>query len=305
MVAAQRGYGAPVRTPIPSLIDLEAFEAAARHGSFVAAAAELHLTASAISHRVRSLERQLGVALFTRHARRVELSDHGRAYMPSVRKAFDELAASTAGMFGFVRPDHGLTVRVPISYAVTFVAPRLHEFKQAHPNLEIRLVSAIWADSLATEDIDLDIRFGAGNWAGHQAELLHRERATAVWSPAFEDSCGAIDDLGVLGRQPRVHVLGMENLWFELLGSSCAGLTSADVTVDTSLAAIELASSGTCAALVPTRFVTRELAAGTLLSRVAGQVTMSQAHYLVHPTSLTTFSSDATLFADWLRSLDG
>ena len=167
--------------------------------------------------------------------------------------------ASTAGLFGFVRPVRRLTARVPISYAVTVVAPRLHEFKQEHPDIELRLVSAIWADALAAQDVDLDVRFGAGNWAGHQAELLHRETATAVWAPAFDtgsgdgDGDGDSDVLATLARHPRAHVLGMENLWFQLLQPTPAGLTSADVTVDTSLAAIELACSGGFSALVPTR----------------------------------------------------
>ncbi|MGB8859459.1 MAG: LysR family transcriptional regulator [Ilumatobacteraceae bacterium] len=294
-----------MRAPIPSLIDLEAFEAAARHGSFVAAAGELHLTPSAISHRVRSLERQLGVVLFTRHARRIELTDHGRSYMPSVRQAFDELAVSTAGLFGFVRPARRLTARVPISYAVMVVAPRLHEFKQLHPDIELRIVSAIWADSLATEDVDLDVRFGAGTWTGHQAELLHSETATAVVAPAFSDRVTPIDDVAELAKHPRVHVLGMENLWFELLGASAAGLTNVDVTVDTSLAAIELACSGACSAIVPTRFVARHLADGRLCAVAHGSVAMSQAHYIVQPSSVTALSAEAKLFADWLRSLDG
>jgi len=293
-----------MRTPIPSLIDLEAFEAAARHGSFVAAAGELHLTASAISHRVRSLERQLGVVLFTRHARRIELTDHGRAYVPAVRQAFDELAVCTSGLFGFVRPARRLTVRVPISYAVSFVAPSLHRFKELHPDIELRLVSAIWADSLADDDIDLDVRFGSGNWPGHQAELLHREAATAVWSPEFEERVSRIDHPAALAGQPRVHVLGMENLWFQLLGPERAALTSKDTTVDTSLAAIELACAGTCSALVPTRFVAAHLAGGRLRTRADATVQMSESHYLVHPSSRTALSSEAALFAGWLRSLD-
>lgn len=286
-----------MHTPIPSLIDLEAFEAAARHGSFVAAAGELHLTASAISHRVRSLERQLGVALFTRHARRIELTDHGRAYVPAVRHAFDELAMSTTGLFGFVHPARRLTVRVPISYSVTVVAPRLHEFKEMHPDIELRLVSAIWADALAEDDVDLDVRFGAGSWAGHQADLLHHERACVVWAPGF-----AGGDLSTLSAHPRVHVLGMENLWFELLGPSAAGLFSNDVTVDTSVAAIELVGTGAFSAIVPTRFVARQLADGRLCTAGDG-LAMSQAHYLVQPSSRSGRSADAELFAAWLRSL--
>lgn len=298
-------YASSMRSPIPSLIDLEAFEAAARHGSFVAAAGELHLTPSAVSHRVRSLERQLGVVLFTRFARRIELTDHGRAYMPSVRQAFDELAVSTAGLFGGVRPSRRLTARVPISYAVSFVAPRLHEFRRAHPELELRLVSAIWADALAPEDVDLDVRFGGGNWAGHQADLLHRETATAVWSAEFEGHGFADGGLAALASRPRVHVLGMENLWFDLLGSATSPLAPGDVTVDTSLAAIELAASGWCSALLPSRFVARHVADGRLRTRPEAVVKMTEAHYLVRPSSRTSLSPEATLFADWLRSLDG
>ncbi len=292
-----------MRSPIPSLIDLEAFESAARHGSFVGAAGELHLTPSAVSHRVRSLERQLGVVLFTRHARRIDLTDHGRAYMPSVRQAFDELAISTAGLFGSVRPSRRLTARVPISYAVAFVAPRLHEFTQAHPDLEVRLVSAIWADALAAEDVDLDVRFGSGTWPGHQADLLHRETATAVWAPDFAARIGPMGDATTLAAHPRVHVLGMENLWLELLGSVALPLAAGDVTVDTSLAAIELAVSGACSALVPSRFVARHLADGRLTSLPGAVVPMTQAHFLVRPSTRTDLSPEATHFAAWLRTI--
>lgn len=95
----------------------------------------------------------------------------------------------------------------------------------------------------------------------------------------------------------------MENLWFQLLQPTPAGLTSADVTVDTSLAAIELACSGGFSALVPTRFVSRHLADGRLRTAAGCTVTMSEAHYLVHPSSRTALGTEATLFADWLRTL--
>jgi len=296
-------YALVVRSPIPALIDLEAFEAAARHGSFVGAAGELHLTPSAVSHRVRSLERQLGVVLFTRHARRIELTDHGRAYMPGVRQAFDELAISTAGLFGSVRPSRRLTARVPISYAVAYVAPRLHEFTEAHSDVDVRLVSAIWADALAAEDVDLDVRFGSGTWPGHQADLLHRETATAVWAPSYADRFGPVTDATALATHPRAHVLGMENLWLELLGSVAQPLAKGDVTVDTSLAAIELALSGTCSALLPSRFVARHLADGWLTSLPGAVVQMTEAHFVVRPSSRTNLSPEATQFVAWLRSI--
>jgi len=95
---------------LPPLNWLRSFEAAARHDSFAAAATELHLTAAAISYQVRSLEGELGFKLFERLPRGLRLTDMGRAYLPSLRKAFDDIAISTAGLFGGAREEK-LTIR--------------------------------------------------------------------------------------------------------------------------------------------------------------------------------------------------
>lgn len=287
------GTVAAVRLPVPSLLDLEAFEAAARHSSFAAAAAELHLSPSAISHRVRQLERQLGVLLFVRHARRIELTDHARDYLPSVRKVFDELAMSTAGLFGPVRPGHRLTVRAPISYAVLVIAPALEQFLDAHRGVEIRLVSALWADTVAPNDVDIDIRFGLGSWPGTQPDLLHREQAVVVHAP---------DTRGRVSERPKVHVLGLEHLWAEAIGGDGALVSEGDATVDTSLAAIELARSGRFRAIVPERFVRHDLEHGNLV-QLGRPMAMRQAHYVIMPTTQRPASTEALLFVGWLRRL--
>lgn len=283
-----------VRSPVPSLLDLEAFEAAARHSSFAAAATELHLSPSAVSHRVRQLERQLGVLLFVRHARRIEPTDHARAYLPSVRKAFDELAMSTAGLFGPVRPAQRLIVRAPISYAVLVIAPTLHQFVESHRGIDVRLVSAIWADAVANDEVDVDVRFGLGAWPGQQAELLHREHAVVVRSPTPDAPATA---------GPKVHVLGLEHLWAEVpVGTSAASVSPGDITVDTSLAAIELAQSGRFRAIVPERFVRRHVASGELV-HVGEPIMMRQAHYLMSSSAHRPASAAALLFVEWLRRL--
>jgi LysR family glycine cleavage system transcriptional activator len=284
----------------PPLIDLEAFEAAARLGSFVAAAKELHLTASAVSHRVKALETFLGVPLFTRFARRIELTDPGRAYLPSVRRAFDELAASTIGLFGSVDADRRVTVRAPISFAVRSIAPRLHEFTEAHPDIEIRLVSAIWADSIPLESTDVEVRYGHGRWAGVQADLLSAEMAGPVWTAAFEQRYGTVTGVADLIGRPRVHVLGYESLGRD----RAATLGPADITVDTTLAAIELISSGIYSSLLPVRFVTDLLDTGQLRTLRGAWVTMSESHYVLYPDTTRAPSVEAVLFVAWLRSLE-
>ncbi|MEN9505517.1 MAG: hypothetical protein RI958_1443 [Actinomycetota bacterium] len=286
---------AAVRSPVPSLLDLEAFEAAARHSSFAAAATELHLSPSAVSHRVRQLERHLGVLLFVRHARRIEPTDHARAYLPSVRKAFDELAMSTAGLFGPVRPAQRLIVRAPISYAVLVIAPTLHQFVESHRGIDVRLVSAIWADAVANDEVDVDVRFGLGAWPGQQAELLHREHAVVVRAPTPHAPETA---------RPKVHVLGLEHLWADVPGGDNTGasVSTGDITVDTSLAAIELARSGRFRAIVPERFVRRHLASGELV-HVGEPIMMRQAHYVMSSSAHRPASAAALLFVEWLRRL--
>jgi LysR family glycine cleavage system transcriptional activator len=262
----------------------------------------LHLSPSAVSHRVRALEAFLGVSLFERLARRIELTDHGRAYMPAVRKAFDDLVVSTTALFGSMSQTRRLTVRAPISYVVSTIAPLLHRFTATHPTIELRLVSAIWADSLTAETTDLEIRFGSGHWPGHHVELLHRESAVAVWSPGFERRHQPVTGLGDLVDRPRARVLGFEDLGGLLSARSSRGpLTHADVTVDTSLAAIELALSGAYWTVVPTRFVTRYVADGRLGAATGEASVMSQCHYVVFPDTTRPPTPEALLFVDWLR----
>jgi LysR family transcriptional regulator, glycine cleavage system transcriptional activator len=287
-------------TTAPPLIDLEAFEAAARLGSFVAAARELHLTASAVSHRVKALEVFLGVPLFTRYARRIELTDPGRAYLPSVRRAFDELAASTIGLFGSVDVDRRVTVRAPISFAVRSIAPYLHEFAEQHPDIDVRLVSAIWADEIPPEATDVEVRYGHGRWVGQQAELLAVETAGPVWTPSFVRRYGPVVGVDSLLDRPRVHVLGYESLG----RSRSTTNVPADITVDTTLAAIEVVRSGNYSSMLPMRFVGELVRSGEFQTDSDMHITMSESHYVLYPNTTRAPSAEAVLFVSWLRSLD-
>ena len=108
--------------PLPPPGWLQTFESAARHSGFAAAAEELGLTPAAVSQQIRALEGRLGVALFRRLPRGVELTEMGRAYLPAVQRAFGDISAATAGLFGLDRP-RLLTVRAPLSYAAIRLAP--------------------------------------------------------------------------------------------------------------------------------------------------------------------------------------
>lgn len=291
-----------MRSRMPPLPALHAYEAAARLGSFAAAAEELHLSQSAVSQRIRALEAHLGVALFERLPRSVRLTEMGVAYLPAVRAAFDDLSVATMGLFGSSQRRQ-LTVRVQISYATTWLTPRLQDFCDAYPHIDVRIVSAIWADALSADEVDIEIRQGSGQWAGFRARMLHDDKAIAICGPRHLERYGPITGIADLASRPRVHVLGFEDLWLRLFREAAVSTPpDADrIALDTSVAAIEMTAAGTRCAMVPERFAREALAAGRVLAVADSQVAMRQAHYALWREGSHPPSPEALSFIDWLH----
>ena len=291
-----------VTSSIPPLLGLHAYEAAARRGSFAAAAAELHLSQAAISQRVRTLEAHLGVQLFERLPRSLRLTEMGEAYLPAVRDVFEDLSAATSGLFGASeRAD--LTVRTQISYATTWLAPRVKDFNESFPHVSLRLVSAIWADTLPPAEIDLEIRQGNGTWPGFISTKLHDDLAVVVSEPQLAERIECPEDLLAYGR---VHVLGFDDLWGRLLGTAPARDEPPEPTlaVDTSIAAIELVAAGPYWAIVPERFARRAVRNGRVALALDDVIAMRQNHYLLRRDDGSQLRGEASAFAHWIRAQD-
>lgn len=288
---------------LPPLNGLIAFEAAARTGNFARAADELNLTQSTVSHRVRSLERYLGFPLFERLPRGIRLTESGKAYLPSIRKAFEQIFSSTAGIFG--RKDEGsLTVRAPVSYSVLWLGPLIDGFMQEYPGIEIRLISSIWADEIAVDETDIDLRLGFGSWPRCRAREVLRDRVTAVCHPRLGRGIKDIEDIAV---RPLIHVMGIEDLWMKYFDQAGFGLDvkHTDIHVDSTIAALEIASSGSCVGLIQQRFLDHYLQSRRLAAPLAIEMDMEQAIYLVEPESRQQTKPEAILFAEWLDRLGG
>lgn len=282
---------------LPPLPWLRAFEAAARRGSFAAAAGELALTSAAVSYQVRALESQLGYPLFERLPRGLRVTDMGKAYLVPVRQAFSELSISTLSIFGPVG-ETTLNIRVPVSFAVLWLTPRLGDFARVHPGIRIRLFSAIWADALPADKTDVDIRFGHGNWPGSAAQLLVNDPIVLVTAPRSTIK-GARD----ITTAELIQIMGVESDWLHLYEAVGLSLPpgGAGITVDTTLAALELVAAGHGAALVLARFAAAYEKTGRV-RRVPGiELPHDQSHYLLTPNSLDAPRAEAALFADWLR----
>ena len=157
--------------PYLPLNALRAFESSARHLSFTRAALELNVTQAAVSQQVRTLEERLGTALFKRLPRGLAMTDEGLALRPVLTDAFDRIEAVLkqfeGGHFHEV-----LTVGVVGTFAVGWLMPRLKSFRDAHPFVELRLLTNNNLVDLATEGLDFAIRFGDGTWPGSLATRL-------------------------------------------------------------------------------------------------------------------------------------
>ena len=131
------------RSQLP-LNALRAFEAAARHASFTHAAEELHVTQAAVSHQVKALEERLGVALFVRRPRGLEITGEGAALLPDLRDAFDRMTNALERV-GRKANSGTLNVSLVTTFALGWLAPRLHRFQAKHPEIEVRMTTTIGA----------------------------------------------------------------------------------------------------------------------------------------------------------------
>lgn len=169
---------------LPPLQALRAFEAVARRLSFRRAGEELLITQSAVSHHIRALEQDLGIRLFVRRARGVDLTPEGERYHDAVRRAFAIIAEGTAAMRG--RTGRAvLRVSLLPSFAANWLVPRLDDFAAAHPDIELALEPTLGLADLGAGDADLAIRYGDGHWEGCESRPLMQERLSPVVAPAL------------------------------------------------------------------------------------------------------------------------
>lgn len=168
---------------LPPIANLQAFEAVARRRSFALAAAELNLTASAISHQVSRLEAQLDIRLFERSAHGVRLSPAGEHYLMHVGSALNAIATATDDLRHGIR--NSLYVHSAPSIASLWLMPRLHHFAQAYPEISLNLSAAHTPSDFALGQADIDIRYGIPQWGDLVVEPLFEEAIVPLASPAF------------------------------------------------------------------------------------------------------------------------
>ncbi|QXH43684.1 transcriptional regulator GcvA [Pseudomonas sessilinigenes] len=170
---------------LPPLLALRAFEAVARHLSFIKAAHELCVSQSAVSHQVHKLEDYLGQSLFVRRTRAIDLTAVGAAYYQQIRPALEQIALATQELLA---PSTRQVLRVGLlaSFATLWLAPRLTDFSRRHPEIQLELQPAIELANVAGAEVDLAIRYGKGPWPKVHATRFLAEQLSPVCSPELK-----------------------------------------------------------------------------------------------------------------------
>jgi LysR family glycine cleavage system transcriptional activator len=307
-----------MKSRLPPLHALRAFEAAARHLSFKKAAEELHVTPAAVSQQIKALEAHLGVALFRRLTRALELTDAGQAMLPKLQEGFDSLAAAVER----TRRHAGggvLSVCAPPSFAARWLMPRLQVFTTAHADIELRLAtSQAMIDNkdaagaggepagLREDGHALEIRFGRGRYGRLHTERLFGVAFVAVCSPRLRAGKRPLvrpEDLRhhVLIHDDTIPDLDERPTWAEWLRK--AGVTTVDAGAgphfSNSGLAIEAAIDGLGVALAPRPLVSADVAEGRLVLPFDIAVPSRYAYWLVCPQTALARPA-AQSFREWL-----
>ncbi|MFP2904436.1 transcriptional regulator GcvA [Pyxidicoccus sp. 3LFB2] len=280
---------------LPPLGALRAFEAGARHLSFTRAATELYVTQAAISHQVRQLEDWLGVSLFERRGHALKLTAKGAAYLRELTPAFERMAEATARLYEGAQGPLRLTV-LP-SFASCWLLPRLEDFRQRHPDIELHLTSSAELWDFLDDRFDVGIRSGLGRWTGLKAEQLATEALSPVCSPALAKKLRSPADLKKVRLLHDTPKDGWRR-WLEAAGVEGVDAEAGPSFNDAGLV-LQAAAQGQGVALGRLTLASAALASGRLVQPFETRLPNDFSYWLVHPRPLAG-RRDVVAFKTWL-----
>ena len=285
---------------LPPMSELCAFEAAARHESFTAAAGELNLTQSAVSRQIRSLESLLGAELFTRERQKVSLTLAGQAYAAEVRTALQRISMAT---LGFQANPQGGTLNIAIlpTFGTRWLAPRLPSFMAANPGVTINLTTRLAPFDFQTDSVDAAVHFGQPDWQGAELDFLMHETVVPACSPGLmaAHQFQAPADLAIA---PLLHLMSRPDAWsrwFAAMAVPSGRLPG--MLVDQFAMAAQAAMAGLGVALLPTFLIEAELARGDLVQAIDAPMQSAERYYLACPPSRATYPP-LVAFRQWIRA---
>ena len=204
---------------LPPLNALRAFDASARQLSFTRAVEELFVTQAAISHQIKALEEYLGLKLFMRKNRSLLLTEEGQSYYLDIKDIFNSLNDATEKLLA--RGTKGsITVSLQPSFAIQWLVPRLQAFNIRHPDIDVRIKAVDQRDNSLTEDVDVAIYHGRGQWLNLHADKLHTEYLIPVCSPLLLNGKKPLNTVNDLTQHSLLHDASRRDWkrWFKQVG---------------------------------------------------------------------------------------
>ncbi len=285
---------------LPSLNALRAFAVAGSHLNLRIAAAELFVTASALSHQIRHLEEQLGVKLFIRQRQGLRLTRIGKTLHPQIAAAFTQLSDAIHSIRPTTHP-RAITVSMLSTFAMRWFIPRLYRFQQQHPDIEVRMSTGIELVDFEQEDVDCAIRSGQGLWPGTKVLRLLDEQFTPVCSPDLPTNDAPLNQPADLAKHTLLHSKLRPDDWRMWLTAAKLGSLKPrqQQQFETRNFAIAAAIRGLGVAIIDPLLVQEELKDGRLMQPFAQTLPTTSAYYLVWPISRKE-SKEMAAFRAWL-----
>ncbi|GAA4497148.1 transcriptional regulator GcvA [Pseudaeromonas paramecii] len=287
---------------LPPLNALKAFEAAARHLSFTRAAEELFVTQAAISHQIKALEEFLGIKLFRRRNRSLLLTEEGQGYFLDIKDIFAAIAEATQKLVA--RSAKGaLTVTLQPSFAIQWLVPRLMQFSERHPDIDVRIKAVDMDEGSLSEDVDVAIYYGRGNWPGLRCDKLHTEYLVPVCSPRLLQGPRPLRSPADLAWHTLLHDSSRRdwNAWFRQVGVEVPNVNQGPIFSHSTMV-IQAAVHGQGVALGHSVLAQPELAAGRLVCPFEQVLVSKNAYYLVCQENQADLGKIAA-FRAWMLEL--
>jgi LysR family glycine cleavage system transcriptional activator len=274
--------------------------AVAQHLSFTRAADALGVTASAVSVQIRTLEEYLARPLFRRNGREVHVSAEGRALLPRVQQALEQLERAIDDA-RTERHGGALKLSTLASYMQQWLLPRLPRFRAQHGDVDLHLHSSGDVVDFMREDFQLAIRFGSGGWPNVHAEKVMDEWVLPVCSPALFEKHGPLRNADDLRRYPLLH--SVTEPWTVWLfdGPATEATAFRGALFDDSHALVRMAVQGAGLALARWSLVADEIANGTLVTASAKTIAWDRSYWLVYPARTAELPA-VKAFSDWLKA---
>lgn len=281
----------------PPIASLRSFEAVARLGSVTLAAKEIKVTHSAISQQIKLLEDMVGVKLFIRHGRGVQINEEGRLYALQIREALNHISEATRLVQ--VKPrTMELTLATLPSFGCHWLLPRLARFREKFPHISLRLQASLTVTSLQQEGIDIAIRMGQGDWEGTENRFLFSDELIVVAAPGYND--GKLP--GTPEEVARSHIIFSMESWktWCLNAGLAKEIVPSGLRINDSNLVIEAVRLGAGIALERSSLVADAILRGELV-----QITSVTApypwHYWLVTSPLAEKKPEVALFIAWLE----